>query len=54
MEKLKNVVKNFGECFKSTRKELYFRLDEQEDLRKIVEAFHNSLPTPDEVEKMLN
>ena len=40
------VIINFNEHFKSTRKKLYSKLSEENNLRKIVELLHIFLMTP--------
>ena len=45
------VAINFSEYFKSTRKELYFSLNEEQNLRKVVKWLYIFLTTPDGVEK---
>ena len=45
------VVINFSEYFKSTRKKLYPKLSEEQNLRKVAESLYIFVTTPDEVEK---
>ena len=45
------VVKNFGEYFKSTKEKLFSKLNEEQNLRKVVEWLYIFVTTPDEVEK---
>ena len=45
------VAKNFREYCKYTRKKLYSRLSEEQNLRKVSESLNNFLTAPDEVEK---
>ena len=42
---------NFSEYFKSTIEKLYFKLNEERNLRKIAKSLYIFLKTPDEVEK---
>ena len=46
------VVANFSKFFKSARKELYFKLKEQ-NLRIVGESLYIFLTTPDEVERYM-
>ena len=45
------VAKNFSKYFKSTREKLYFKLNEEQNFRKVAKSFYISLTTPDEIEK---
>ena len=45
------VAINFSEFFKSTREKLYFKLNEEQNLRKVAKLLYIFLKTPDEVEK---
>ena len=45
------VVINFGEYFKYTKEKVYSKLNEEQNLRKVVETLYIFLTTPDEVEK---
>ena len=45
------VVIKFGDYFKSTKEKLYSKLNEEQNLRKIVESLYIFLTTPNEVEK---
>ena len=45
------VVKMSVEHFESTKEKLYSRLNEEQNLRKVVESLFIFLTTPDEVEK---
>ena len=45
------VVINFGEYFKSTKEELYSKLFEEKNIRKVAESLYIFLTTPDEIEK---
>ena len=45
------VVKNFSKYFKSTKEKLYSKLNEEQNLRKVVKWLYIFLTTPDEVEK---
>ena len=45
------VLKNYGECFKSTRERLRSKLDEEKNLRKVPELLYIFLATHDEIEK---
>ena len=45
------VVINFSEYFKFTREKLYFKLNEEQNLRKVTKWLYIFLTTPDEVEK---
>ena len=45
------VAINFSEYFKSTRKKLYSKLIEEQNLRKVAELLYIFLATPYEVEK---
>ena len=45
------VVKNVGEYFKSTKEKLYFKLFEEQNLRKVTESLYIFLATPDKAEK---
>ena len=45
------VVKNFSKYFKSTKEKLYSKLNEDQNLRKVVKWLYIFLTTPDEVEK---
>ena len=45
------VVINFGEYFKSTKEELYSKLSEEKNIRKVAESLYIFLTTPDEIEK---
>ena len=42
---------NFSEYFKSTRKKIYSKLSEEQNLRKVVELLYIFLTTPNEVER---
>ena len=51
-DKVKDFVAiNFGEYFKFIREKLYWKLSEEQDLRKVVESLYIFLTRPDEVEK---
>ena len=41
----------FSEYFKSTRKKLYCKLNQEQNLRKVAESLYIFLTAPDEVEK---
>ena len=45
------VALNFGKCFKYTRKQLYSKLSEEQNLRKLAKLLYIFLTIPDEVEK---
>ena len=45
------VAINFSEYFTSTRKKMYSKLSEEQNLRKVAESLYIFLTTPDEVEK---
>ena len=45
------VAINFGEYFKFIREKLYWKLSEEQNLRKVVESLYIFLIRPDEVEK---
>ena len=45
------VARNFSKYFKSTREKLYFKLNEEQNFRKVAKSFYISLTTPDEIEK---
>ena len=45
------VVINFGECFKSMRKKLYSKLDEERNLRKVPKSFYTFRTTLDDITK---
>ena len=45
------VVIKFGHYFKSTKEKLYSKLNEEQNLRKIVKSLYIFLITPNEVEK---
>ena len=45
------VAINFSEYFKSTKEKLYSKLNEEQNLRKVVKWLYIFLTTPDEVEK---
>ena len=47
------VVINFGEYFKSTKENLYSKLNEEQNHRKVVGLLYIFLTTTDEVENML-
>ena len=42
---------NFREYFKSTKEKLYFKVSEEQNLRKVAKLLYIFLTTPDEVEK---
>ena len=44
---------NFSEYFKSTRKKLYSKLNEEQNLRKVAESLQIFPTKPDEVEKFV-
>ena len=48
------VVINVSEYFKSTREKLSSKLNEEQNLRKVVESFYIILTTPDEVETYID
>ena len=51
-DKVKDFVAiNFGEYFKFIRGKLYWKLSEEQNLRKVVESLYIFLIRPDEVEK---
>ena len=51
-DKVKDFVAiNFGEYFKFIREKLYWKLSEEQDLRKVVESLYIFLTRHDEVEK---
>ena len=45
------VATKFSEYFKSTREKLYYKLNEEQNLRKVTKSLYIFLTTPDEVEK---
>ena len=45
------VAINFSEYFKSTREKLYYKLNEEQNLRKVAKSLYISLTTSDKVEK---
>ena len=45
------VAINFSEYFKSTREELYSKLTQEQNIRKVAELLYIFLTTSDEVEK---
>ena len=45
------IVINVGEYFKSMKEKLYYKLYEEQTIRKVAESFYIFLITPDEVEK---
>ena len=45
------VIINFGEYFISTGQKLYSKLNEEQNLRKVVESLYIFLATSDEIEK---
>ena len=45
------LIKNFGEYLKSTNEKLYFKLREEQSLRKVAELFYIFLTAPNEVKK---
>ena len=45
------AVINFGEYFKHAREKLYSKLNEEQNLRKVIESLFMFLTTPDEVKK---
>ena len=53
---LKNLVKEFGainfrEDIELTREKIYFKLNEEQNLIKVVESLYTFLTTPNELEK---
>ena len=51
-EEVKDFVAiNFSKYFKYTRKNLYFKLNEEQNPRNVPKSFYIILTTPDEVEK---
>ena len=51
-DKVKDFVAiNFGEYFKFIREKSYWKLSEEQNLRKVVESLYIFLIRPDEVEK---
>ena len=42
---------NFSEYFKSTRPKLYFKLNEERNIRKVAESFDIFLKAHDQIEK---
>ena len=45
------VAINFSKYFKSTREKLYYKLNEEQNLRKVAKSLYISLTTSDKVEK---
>ena len=45
------IVTNFGEYFKCTREKLCSKVNEKQNLRKVVLPIHIFFVTPDEVQK---
>ena len=45
------VFINFGEYFKSTKEKLCFKLNEEQNIRRVTESLYISLARPNEVEK---
>ena len=45
------VVINFSEYFRYAKEKVYSKLNEEQNLRKVVETLYIFLTTPDEVEK---
>ena len=47
------IAINFSECFKSTKEKMYFKLNEEQNLRKVAKLLYIFLKTIDEVENIV-